>query len=146
MHLYNSISISIFSLLHHTSILEGYDYLGFSETLVDGACVILNITYQHVRGKGVLKGITVVIKCFSLSDYNVLFYQKLRHSNDQNESLLENSLHDNLNANSMSKEQWLCGHRRAERSHSKFKVRRRSGEETPLIQGKEQWLRFVGQP
>ena len=44
----------------------------------------------------------------------------------------------------MSKEQRLCGHRRAERSHSTFKVRRGSGEEIPLVQGKEQWLRFAG--
>ena len=25
-----------------------------------------------------------------------------------------------------------------------FKVRRGGGEETPLVQGKEQWLRFAG--
>ena len=43
-----------------------------------------------------------------------------------------------------SKEQWLRGCRRAERSHSTFKVRRGSGEEIPLVQGKEQWLRFAG--
>ena len=42
-----------------------------------------------------------------------------------------------------SKEQWLRGHRRAERSYSTFKVRRGSSEETPLIQGKEQWLHFA---
>ena len=44
----------------------------------------------------------------------------------------------------MSKEQWLHRHRRAERSYSTFKVRRGSGEEIPLIQGKEQQLRFAG--
>ena len=44
----------------------------------------------------------------------------------------------------MSKEQWLRGHRRAERSYSTFKVRRGSGEEIPLVQGKEQWLCFAG--
>ena len=44
----------------------------------------------------------------------------------------------------MSKEQWLHGHRRAERSYSTFKVRRGSCEEIPLIQGKEQWLCFAG--
>ena len=33
---------------------------------------------------------------------------------------------------------------RAERSYSKFKVRRGSHEEIPLIQGKEQQLRFAG--
>ena len=44
----------------------------------------------------------------------------------------------------MFKEQWLRGHRRAERSYSTFKVRRDSHEEIPLIQGKDQWLRFAG--
>ena len=44
----------------------------------------------------------------------------------------------------MSKEWWLCGHRRAERSHSTFKVRKGSSEEIPLIQGKEHQLRFAG--
>ena len=44
----------------------------------------------------------------------------------------------------MSKEQWLHRHRRAERSYSTFKVRRGSGEEIPLIQGREQWLCFAG--
>ena len=38
-----------------------------------------------------------------------------------------------------SKEQWLRGHRRAERSYSMFKVRR--GD---FIQGKEQQLCFAG--
>ena len=41
-------------------------------------------------------------------------------------------------------EWWLCGCRRAERSYSTFKVRRGSGEEIPLVQGKEQRLRFAG--
>ena len=44
----------------------------------------------------------------------------------------------------MSKEWWLHGHRRAERSYSMFKVRRGGCEEIPLVQGKEQWLRFAG--
>ena len=44
----------------------------------------------------------------------------------------------------MSKEWWLSGCRRAKRSYSTFKVRRGGGEEIPLIQGKEQWLRFAG--
>ena len=44
----------------------------------------------------------------------------------------------------MSKKRWLRGHRRAERSYSKFKVRRGGREEIPLMQGKEQWLRFAG--
>ena len=34
-----------------------------------------------------------------------------------------------------SKERWLHGHRRAERSYSTFKVRRGGGEEIPLVQG-----------
>ena len=44
----------------------------------------------------------------------------------------------------MSKEQWLCGRRSAERSYSTFKVRRGGCEEIPLLQGKEQWLCFAG--
>ena len=44
----------------------------------------------------------------------------------------------------MPKERWLLRCRRAERSYSMFKVRRGSGEETPLVQGKEQRLRFAG--
>ena len=43
-----------------------------------------------------------------------------------------------------SKERWLCGHRRAERSYSTFKVRKGGGEEIPLVQGKEQRVRFAG--
>jgi len=38
----------------------------------------------------------------------------------------------------------LHGHGRDERSYSTFKVRRGSREEIPLIQGKEQQLRFAG--
>ena len=33
---------------------------------------------------------------------------------------------------------------RVERSYSMFKVRRRSWEEIPFLQGKEQWLCFAG--
>ena len=47
-------------------------------------------------------------------------------------------------SNPTSKEWWLHRRRRAERSYSTFKVRRGSSEEIPLIQGKEQWLRFAG--
>ena len=47
-------------------------------------------------------------------------------------------------SNPTSKEQWLCRHRRAERSYSTFKVSRGSGEEIPFVLGKEQWLRFAG--
>ena len=32
----------------------------------------------------------------------------------------------------------------AERSYPTFKVRRGGSEEIPLVQGKEQWLRFAG--
>ena len=46
--------------------------------------------------------------------------------------------------NPTSKERWLHRCRRAERSYSTFKVRSGSGEEMPLIQGKEQQLRFAG--
>ena len=47
-------------------------------------------------------------------------------------------------SNPTSKEQWLRGRRRAERSYSRFKVRRGGGEEILLVQGKEWWLRFAG--
>ena len=40
----------------------------------------------------------------------------------------------------------MHGYRRAKRSYSTFKVRRGSGEEIPLIQGKEQWLHLAGNP
>ena len=43
-----------------------------------------------------------------------------------------------------SKERWLCGHRRAERSYSMFKVRKGGSEEIPLVQCKEQQLCFAG--
>ena len=44
----------------------------------------------------------------------------------------------------MSKERRLRRRKRAERSYSTFKVRRGCREEIPLVQGKEQWLRFAG--
>ena len=47
-------------------------------------------------------------------------------------------------SNPTSKERWLHWCRRAERSYSMFKVRRGSGEEIPLIQGKEQRLPLAG--
>ena len=47
-------------------------------------------------------------------------------------------------SNATSKEQWLCGSKRAERSYSMFKVRRGGHEEIPLIQGREQRLHFAG--
>ena len=47
-------------------------------------------------------------------------------------------------SNPTSKQRWLCGHRSAQRSYSTFKVRRGGGEEIPLVQGKEQRLRFAG--
>ena len=43
-----------------------------------------------------------------------------------------------------SKERGLHRRRRAKRSYSKFKVRRDSGEDILLIQGKEQQLCFAG--
>ena len=43
-----------------------------------------------------------------------------------------------------SKQRLLCRRRRAERSYSMFKARRGSREKIPLIQGKEQRLRFAG--
>ena len=48
-----------------------------------------------------------------------------------------------MRSNPMSKEWWLHGHRRAERSYSTFKVRRGGREEIPLVQGKEQQLCFA---
>ena len=47
-------------------------------------------------------------------------------------------------SNPTSNERWLCGRRRAYRSYSTFKVRRGGSEEIPLVQGKEQRLRFAG--
>ena len=49
-------------------------------------------------------------------------------------------------SNPTSKEQRLCGCRRAERSYATFKVRRGGCEEIPLIQSKEQPLSFAGAP
>ena len=46
--------------------------------------------------------------------------------------------------NPTSKEWRLCMCRRAERIYSMFKVRRDGHDEIPLIQGKEQQLRFAG--
>ena len=47
-------------------------------------------------------------------------------------------------SNPMTKERQLCGERRAERSYCTFKVRRGGCEKIPLVQGKEQQLRFAG--
>ena len=47
-------------------------------------------------------------------------------------------------SNPTCKERQLRRCRRAERSYSTFKVRSGSGEEMPLIQGKEQQLCFAG--
>ena len=46
--------------------------------------------------------------------------------------------------NQLSHQGSLCGHRRAKRSYFTFKVRRGGCEGIPLIQGKEQRLRFAG--
>ena len=45
---------------------------------------------------------------------------------------------------SASKERWLRGRRRAERSYSMFMVRRGGREEIPPVQGKEQRPWFPG--
>ena len=45
----------------------------------------------------------------------------------------------NCRSNPTSKEQWLRGHRRAERSYSMFKVRKGN-----LLQGKKQRLHLAG--
>ena len=47
-------------------------------------------------------------------------------------------------SNPMSKEWQVHGCRRAQRSYPTLKVRKGSGEEIPLVQGKEQWLSFAG--
>ena len=47
-------------------------------------------------------------------------------------------------SNPMSKEWWLRRCRGAERSYSTFKVRRDSGEEIPLVQGKRNPSKMVG--
>ena len=47
-------------------------------------------------------------------------------------------------SNPTSKERWLHGCRRAERSYSMFKVRRGSSEEIPLVQGKRNPSKMVG--
>ena len=47
-------------------------------------------------------------------------------------------------SNPMSKEWWLCGCRRAERSYSTFKVRRGSSEEMRLVQGKRNTSKTLG--
>ena len=47
-------------------------------------------------------------------------------------------------SNPTSKERWVSGRRRAERSYSTFKVSRGGREEISLTQGTEQWLPFAG--
>ena len=46
--------------------------------------------------------------------------------------------------NPTSKEPWLHGPRRAQRSYPTLKVRKGGSEEIPLIKGKEQRLHFAG--
>ena len=46
--------------------------------------------------------------------------------------------------NPTSKEQWLSWRRRVKRSYSTFKVRKGSGEEIPLVQGKRNPSKMVG--
>ena len=47
-------------------------------------------------------------------------------------------------SNPTSKEWWLHGCRRAERSYSTFKVRRGGSEEIPHVQGKRNPSKMVG--
>ena len=47
-------------------------------------------------------------------------------------------------SNPTSKERWLSGRRKAYRSHPMLKVRNGGGKEIPLVQDKEQRLRFAG--
>ena len=46
--------------------------------------------------------------------------------------------------NPTSREQWLRGHRKAERGYSTFKVRRGGREEIPHTQGKRNLSKMVG--
>ena len=46
--------------------------------------------------------------------------------------------------NPTPKEPWLRGRRRAKQSCSMYKVRWGGHKEIPLVQGKEQWLRYAG--
>ena len=48
--------------------------------------------------------------------------------------------------NPTSKERWLHGRRRAERSYSTFKVSRGGREEIPLVQGKGSGCALLEQP
>ena len=49
-------------------------------------------------------------------------------------------------SNPTSKERWQRGHRRAERSYSKFKVRRGGGEEIPLPKVRSRSCTLLEQP
>ena len=49
-------------------------------------------------------------------------------------------------SNPTSKERWLRGHRRAERSYSTFKVRRGGGEEIPLPKVRSRSCTLLEQP
>ena len=44
----------------------------------------------------------------------------------------------------MSKEPWLCRHRRAKRSYPTLKIRNGGGEKIPIVPGKKQRLHFAG--
>ena len=48
-----------------------------------------------------------------------------------------------MRSNPTSKEQWLCGRRRAYRSHPTLKVRKGSSEEIPLIQRRAAVRRYL---
>ena len=47
-------------------------------------------------------------------------------------------------SNPKSKERRLHQSRRAKRSYSMFRIRRGGHDGIPVVQGKEQWLRFAG--
>ena len=49
-------------------------------------------------------------------------------------------------SNPMSKEGWLRGRRRVERSYSMFKVRRGGSEEIPSVQGRSSGCALLEQP
>ena len=110
------------ALLQHLPSYLGFSYLGHGVSLhgCSSKAQPLLLTLDkvpHIRGQGQwLRGATPCLRSGAAAERN----------------------------NPMSKEQWLRGRRRAERSYSMFKVRRGDCEEIPLVQGKEQRLCFAG--
>ena len=68
--------------------------------------------------------------------------EELHHVQSQGQQLRGATAHPRSGA--VAESARLHGRRKAERNYSTFKVRRGSGEEIPLVQGKEQWLCFAG--